>query len=530
MISSYILSISESSPCSPNPCLNDGYCIEEGSDFSCVCNGSATGYTGPTCGAVIVHFPPIPPVTDGLKIPVTLFTDAEDIIERVPLAIRRPNTGVLSQVLRVKSDQITEEDVPGAIGIVRITLPENTATVTYEPHERSVLVTGVTQQEHQGTESYFDQFNLDRGLLRPGCCDAGLRLSCPGSLTQTVSLFSPCRWSTTNSEVTRTTGHAFAMSTRLSLPTSLSGLRYREVDGRPYLYDIRRESSECNACSGCNGNSDFFCYCYTHTPLDTLDFLQARALAFTYISQIETLLPSWLQLFVDLGLTQESSEAATNDVLAPVTRLTEPVSSVEGCYKLTGLVGSRFSVLRYGKTLSANIDGQRYNYEETSTAEGVMCFAVDLCHESDSPVHMQISQAINHILVTEYLQQFIEKGWDIVFHTVSVFREKITQESNETFWNGDEIITLPKFEADVSINVNAVAEFDDEYLRMILEFNGDVSFDYIVRHSFIVSCRFYCYVCCLLTGETGTPRGTDSAGSLQSHRRCSADVPYWQYW
>ena len=478
--------ISESSLCSPNPCLNDGYCIEEGSDFSCVCNGSATGYTGPTCGAVIVHFPPIPPVTDGLEIHITLFTDVEDFNERVPVTISRPNSDAQRQVLHVRSGEITEEIIQGTIGIVRFTLPENTATVTYEPRERTVLVTGVTQQE---TESYFDQFNLTRGLLRPGCCDAGLQLSCPGSSTQTVSLLSPCQWSTTNSEVTRTTGHVFARSTRLSIPTSLSGLRYREVEGRPYLYDVRQDISECRACNECNGNNTSSCYCYTHTPLDTQDFLQARALAFTYISQIETLLPSWLELFVVLDMTKESSITPT---FAPITRLTEPVSSVEGCYKLTGLVGSRFSVLRYGKTLSANIDGQRYNYEETSNAEDVMCFAVDLCHESDSPVHMQISQPINHIVVTEYLQQFTERGWDIIFHTVSVFKDKVVQESSEIFWNGGEMFPLPEFEADISVNVNVVANFDDEYLRMILEFNGDASFDYIVSSFFIVSCN-YCY-------------------------------------
>ena len=124
-----------------------------------MCNGTATGYTGPTCGAVIVHFPPIPPVTDGLEIPVTLFTDAEVFNERVQVTIRRPNTGVLRQVLRVRSEKVTEESIEGTIGIVRFTLPRNTATVSYEPRERSVLVTDATQQE---AVSYFDQFNLKR--------------------------------------------------------------------------------------------------------------------------------------------------------------------------------------------------------------------------------------------------------------------------------------------------------------------------------------------------------------------------------
>ena len=449
-----------------------------------MCNGTATGYTGPTCGAVIVHFPPIPPVTDGLNIPVTLFTDAEDFNERVLLAIRRPNTGTLSQVLRVRSEQITEENVPGALGIVRITLTRNTATVVYKPRERYILVTGVTQHERV---SYFDQFNLTRGLLRPGCCDAGLQLSCPG--TQTVLLFSPCQWRTTNIQVTRTDGLVFAMGTRLSLPTSLSGLQYREVEYRSYLNFLKTYFAECSTCNECNVSSNSACYCYTHTPHNTLDFLQARALAFTYISQINVLCPSWLEMFVDLDLTYQSSIPDKNDYFAPVTRLTEPVSSVEDCYKLTGLVGSRFSVLKYGKTLSANIDGQRYDYEETNTTGDMMCFAVDLCHESYSPVHMQISQPINHILVTEYLQQFTERGWDIVFHTISVFKEKVAQESNdpnEMFWNGEEMIPLPEFEADVSVHVSVVAEFNDEYLKMMMEFNGNTSFDYIVRSYFIV--------------------------------------------
>ena len=215
-------------------------------------------YTGPTCGAVIVHFPPIPPVTDGLKIPLTLFTDAEDFNEKLNIAIKKPNTAALRKVLSVMSGQVTQGSVPGAIGIVTITLPRNTATVTYEPRQRNVFVAGIpTQQE---AVSYFDQFNLVRGLLRPGCCDAGLQSSCHG--THTVSLLSPCQWNTTRNEVKRTDGLVFAKVTRLSLPTSLSGLKYRE---KPYLNDLRQSVSQCSACDECNKHNTSSCYCYTHT-------------------------------------------------------------------------------------------------------------------------------------------------------------------------------------------------------------------------------------------------------------------------
>ena len=88
--------VSESSPCSPNPCLNGGYCIEDDTGFSCVCNGTATGFTGPTCRAVIIHFPPIPPI-------ITLFTDVNVTFRhRVVVKTRSPRQ---SAIITVRNGQ-----------------------------------------------------------------------------------------------------------------------------------------------------------------------------------------------------------------------------------------------------------------------------------------------------------------------------------------------------------------------------------------------------------------------------------------
>ena len=463
--------------------MNGGFCIEDETDFTCVCNGTATGYGGETCRAVIVNLEPIPPVTNGLDFKITLYTGVKGFSERIRVNIDRPEQ---RHVLRVNSGEKSPATVTGEIGVVRVDLPKNTPRVMYEPRERIVYISGGSDNE---TQSYFEQFNLTRGLLQPSCCSADdhVTLSCPGGSTRTISLLSPCQWSTTNVKVTRANGAVFAKSGILSLPTSVSGLKYREKRNRDYINNLRTSPSECKVCSECN-NPDPKCYCYVHTQQDTAKFLQARALAFTYISQIKSLLPSWLELLVDLQMSLESSGSTKNGLFAPITRPSEPVSSFEGCDKLTNLDGSRYSVLRYDKTLSAVIDGQRYDYREsteTGTTGDVMCFAVDLCHESESPVHMQISQPINDILVYQYLRQFTDRQWNILLNTVSVFKQSVSQSSSKTFWNGMEMMSLPDVKVDISVNTELELQFNEDGLNFMVEFSGDASFEYRVSYLFL---------------------------------------------
>ena len=468
----------ESSRCDPNPCLNGGFCIEDGTKFSCVCNGTATGYGGLTCGAIIIHFPPIPPVVDeSLNIPIILYVNVNEFPEGFDDKLRVTIEDRRHRVVTINREQRTPTSVRGEKGIVKVTLPEDTKEVLHQPRERDVFVSGTLNSNRQ---SYFERFNLSRGLLQPGCCSADITLSCPGDSTQTISLLSPCQWRTTDKDVTRTdAGVVFVRSRQLSLPTSLSSFRYRN---RGYLNDIRDEIGECVPCHDCNiTNSQ--CSCYNHTSDDTVNFLQARALAFTYISQIQHLLPSWLELFMDLTMVSESIGSAKNDIFAPVTRSSQPVASFEGCHKLTNLVGSRYSVLRYDKTLSAMIDGQRYDYREnieTSTTGGTTCFAVDLCHESESPVHMQISNPINDILVSQFLNHFVDRKWNILLHTVSVFKRSVSLRSSTTFWNGIEMILLPEVEADVSVGANVSSVLDEDSLNVNVEFNGNATLKYTV--------------------------------------------------
>ena len=463
-----------------------------------MCNGTATGFTGPTCRAVIIHFPLIPPVTDGLKFPITLFTDVNvRFSKRVVVKTMNPTKNA---VINVRNGQTGFVNANGRIGTVTVTLPENTAEVVYLPRERNVFIFGTSEQE---TISYFERFNLTRGLLKPSCCTSDETLYCPGNGTvAVVTLKSPCKWSTTGQGVTRSFGAVFAEGRNITLPTSISGYRYKpDLSRNNYLATPR----ECRQCSGCENDTDNQCCCYTHTPQDTIEFHQARALGFTYIDGVQPLLPSWLELFVDLTMALESSPMTEIDVFAPMTPPNEPVSSIEGCSELTDLVGSRFSVLRYDKTLSAVIHGERYDYRETgNSAADVMCFAVDLCHESESPVHIQISQPVNEILVSQYLHHFTtDRNWDIQLNTVSFFSHPIILTSDTTFWNGVELSSLPVIEADISVCVGVEVKFNDGKLKLKITLRVKALFNYNVSDMPLITINFH-IVLSANAGDTGT--------------------------
>ena len=488
---------SESDQCSPNPCRNGGSCVTDGEIFSCACNG--TGYGGPTCTRAIIYFSPIPPIDTGVSFPVQLFSIATlTEIEKFSVVVKKGGVTIRNIVIYLEagSKQKYEVTIVGQVGILTITISVPNTNVIYEPRTRTVFVPGITRDD---SIMYFSHFNLTRGQLKPSCCTAANKftISCPGLTSQKISFNSSCKWTTNNVGLTRSFGTIFAEGSDISLPTSLSGLRYR-TEGE-YVNDIFPGSVQCKTCDECDDGDSHECYCYTHTPDNTQEFLNARALAFTYITEIYQLLPSWLEMSVNLGLTLDSSSLTQHDMFAPVTRPMEQVSSIEGCSKLTGLENGVFSVMRYDKTLSAVIDDEQYEYRENSDGgrDGdTMCFAVDLCKGLESPLHIQISQPINDILVSEYLHRFAGRQWNIQFNTVTLQKQPSLHKSNIlSFWNGLSMIPV-EVNVDVSVNVEVGLQLTDKSLAVGLQFSGTADLNHIVSF-FLAVCVLHSLCMCM---------------------------------
>ena len=491
--------LSESDLCSPNPCKNGGLCIAEEGEFSCACNG--TGYVGPTCGKPVIYLEYIPPITDGTDIPVTISTMAKREEDSIIKVTAKGSQGFNKSVKTnfYKNDIRDEIKVPGKLGVVTISLSNE--MFKYKPKQRIVFVS-----EGNPNTSYFQQLNLPNGQLKPSCCTPdtnNLAITCPAS-TQGVSLKSTCKWTTTGPGVTRSPGVVFAEGSSVALPTSISGLRYRNKGRQGYINNLIIRKRECKTCDACKNDSDGQCYCYNNFTLaDTQDLLHVRALAFTYIGEIQKLLPSWLQMSVNLEFASKISPLTEYDSFAPITRQTESVSSIAGCSTLTDLSGGIYSVLRHDKTLSITIDGTQYDYRENGdnvNPEDPMCFVVDLCDGLSSPVHMQISQQVNDILVSQYLRDFNNRQWNIRMNTASVSRSGVERNSSVAFWNGVDLIAPSTINVDLSINLDATVEFRDDPLLLTLEFSGSAHMNYnvstlLIRITILFILLFMCHLC-----------------------------------
>ena len=491
----YISLHAESDPCSnPNPCLR-GLCTTLSSGFSCNCSG--TGYTGSTCDILVVPLPSLPPVlTINTPIDIEMFSDSDfDGSHRIRVTF---SSGDQFKLILRSHHSVIFTWTPRRTGIVTFTMiSERSSKLEFQPQERRVFVRENTNSSQQN--SYFDTLQLSRGTLKKGCCsEPTATYPCPNS-AQTIVMKSACRWSVvTGRGVLRAPGIVHAEVNNFSLPVSIAGYRLSRRHMATRLY----RPQVCTPCDSamplCDHAAPYndMCYCYALQEHDRVDFINSRALALTYINDIQDLLPSWLKMSVNLSFAQPTSPFSEDDFFAEILQNID-VSTRKGCNKINAMTNGVYSVLRYDKTISAEIDNQLYIYvenSETGNRYDPMCIAVNLCQVRNSPVFIQPSQPVHNILVSHHLKSFISKGWEIQINALSVSRPRMFERSEEQYWNGVQMVTPPQpMQADVSINANIKSIFNSKYLNIALEFTGDAEFLYKVYTVCMVeSCKeFY---------------------------------------
>ena len=479
-------------------------CIPAGNAFTCNCSG--TSYTGPTCNLGIIRLPPLPVLTKGQPHDITVSTSLH-IPQLKPLRIRLfvNGRGLQLIALQARNQKATIHYTPNEAGIHIITHRHTSKDLfAVQPSEITVFVKDSSQQI-KPTNHYFTSMNLKLGGLKESCCTPqsnvlSSSLSCPDS-TQRVTLKAACQWQNVGN-THWAPGIIFADGHNLSLPVSVAGYQYSQNGEGSVL-------SATSECTPCNPNEpvcmqqtslDDDCYCYNFTGQDTQDFLNTHALGLTYIEQIQSLLPTWLKVQGNLKNSMFTTTHSEHDYLAPIVQSHINVQAVEGCNEITPMNQGIYSVLRYDKILSGEIDGQTYTYDGRSDTRGSsdpMCFAVNLCQGVNSPVFFQLSQPVHNILVFEHLRSFVEKGWHIQLNTITVSRFDMNYTTDQTYiWNGIRMILAPLITSDISVNTNSEALFQSESLSVRVAFTGDASFQYQVRDSTFL-CSF-CKADCIL--------------------------------
>jgi len=348
----------------------------------------------------------------------------------------------------------------------------------------------VTEPASDGA-NYFEELQIATGLLQESCCmPHDISFQCPMSpLSNVITFKSACEWISKPKNTMSTGGVVFVANNDFSLPLSVAGI---DVDRYVSHVELSQDPvDDCKACAENEKNPE--CYHYSFTTRDTQLFLQNRSLAYTYIENIGPfLLPSWLDIHIDQeGVVPVSNVFVPHDYTTQLVK-PEDISTLAGCQKLE-VDQSRqtlYSVLRYGRSISALVDGENMTYIEprSTFSPGVsdpICFAVDLCQGQSSPIHIDLSRPTQELLVSQFLGEYsVNRGWEITIHSVALSKAAMTSDAiSSLYWNGISFFQPDLPRSDVIVNTESTMPFSSGHLQVYVNFIGKLYYLYQVSES-----------------------------------------------
>ena len=452
--------------CFPNPCEHNGSCsIIEENTYVCDCDG--TRYTGETCNVLLIDTPDLSGLTANAPTSVTFSAYSDREFELMLISddlVIEPSVLLFSQMQTQHNVSITATQ-PG-LYTLGYEIPDD--TLNYHPIPSvSILVTDETNT------SYCEERNITCGLMQSGCCSANeaqldLDFKCPSNDNKLL-LKSTCGWvSERNSIPLHSTGIIFSSIDGFDMPVAIAGARFFPQPSQIYLDNINRMqfSSGCTVCVA-DGN------CETERlSVNTVqEFLTYDALAFTYLHQSMELIPRWLTL-------QVLQSERILDFRSYVVQLyySNALSEVQGC-KLTSLTDGLYSVLVYTGNLEIMLETTQYVSNESS-----VCFAVNLCEGSASPLYVDMSDVPQKVPDQfEFMRDLRSRGWDVIIKNIiisdtnSIPDPVSDQTSQYSYWNGIEHFSPNLQNPNMITEVEFTKSFmGDTGIEAIWSFYGDV--------------------------------------------------------
>ena len=356
----------------------------------------------------------------------------------------------------------------------------------------------VTEPVGDGDGSnYFEERGIVTGLLQESCCmPSDISFQCPmSSLSNRITLKSACDWIPKPGTTQSTSGVVFVANNDFSLPLSVAGIDVHSLSvGTGMERSVRRVELSQDPVRGCRACMEDEitpeCYHYNFTTTDTQLFLQHRSLAFTYLERVRPVLfPAWSDIFIDHKVPGPISNVfepyeTTTELVKP-----ENISLLTGCQNLEVDQSSQtlYSVLRYGRTISALIDGENVTYIEPQSASSPeasdpICFAVDLCQGQSSPIHIDLSGPTQELLVSQFLREYsVNRGWGISIHSVTLSKVGMTVDPiSSLYWNGTSFFQPELPQSDVIVTVESGVPFRSGRLHVDVNFIGKFYYLYQV--------------------------------------------------
>ena len=506
-----LLYYTESTVCNPNPCLHNGTCAAVNSDDGFACNCEGTGYGGPTCSIGIVHIPSIPTLLKNA--PSTSLEIAASPDESLTVHIRG-GAGIQVTPSRVTiryPETKTEFNITGkhsGLYTLQYFLSGRSADSFASPRPSVVFV---TRPRFGSSNWYFQAVDSNIGVLKESCCapNATLYSECPMS-TEKVELLSTCSWQQSGHSYT-TSGIVFSRYSYLSLPLSITGIKVT-LSGNSLITELPQSFSSSSTCTPCEANrnntadptrpfpSEYEkCYYYNFTIVDLEDLLTSHSLVTTYLNRILSILPSWIAI---IRIRDQNLNFNIDDYATSLVSSTD-LSGLTGCEELIWDEPGLYSVLRYKRPLASFISGRPLFYLPT-LIDAPLCFAVNLCKGTSSPVSLQLAPSLQiNIKSLPFLQLYIARQWEFTIYSAVIFNTPKSIFVSNAYWNGSALYapSLPPF--DLMMKTDVTVNFSSSILGVGFDFSGSVYYLFnraLVR--ILSHCITYACTTCLMAAFT----------------------------
>ena len=492
-----IIFIIEKQLCYPNPCKNNGTCIEtEENTFVCDCDG--IGYTGKTCEVLLINAPEFSALSVNSEIEFTISSSPDREFTLRLISDDRKFLKVIPPYVTF-SQAHTEHNITMKIkktGKYTLKYRITDETLNYQPiPPATILVNNGTVNK----SNYFSKYGVRPGILKSGCCssEALFHIQCPSSAIK-LFLKSTCGW--IERETFYSPGIIFSSDNKFDMPIAIAGAKVRKQKSNINLLSLNKDEFEndCITCSnGSIGNvleSDVQAQCNI-MPIslnDVQSFLCHESLASTYFSHSSKLTPKWLKL-------NALSSNRTHDMHSYMVDLVYPedLKTMSGCSKLTTATDGIYSVMLYSGSLTVKIDKESVQLQTNKLSS--FCFAVNLCEGKSSPLYIAIPDEAQTVLQSlKFMRDLENKGWTVTVSSLVISDFQIREIMNSVmvnsmlmYWNGKDffksykhqpyMLTCVKFNKQFSINDTVKANW---------VFSGNV----IWLHDNINKVRIYAHI------------------------------------
>ena len=264
----------------------------------------------------------------------------------------------------------------------------------------------------------------------------------------------------------------FTTGAGLQLPISIAGTELSPDLAHNVLPTDQLTCPDC-------GGTDQHCYHYDFVTNDVVDLLRSLALSRTYLENSQDLVPSWLTLSLGNETLPLDTPFASSDYSTTLS-LGDQVTEVQGCETLEVDRNGFYSILRFSNNLtlttSSSSDEEDAEYTPADN-DAPICFAVDLCRGSSSPVYITIP-AGSHDTLTSFTQlnQYTSRGWQFTFTDAAVSRTGLSLPFTvpDSYWNGVSSIdpTVSVFDLRVTTTIRNRLTSNDLWIDF--DFIGDL--------------------------------------------------------